>query len=187
MILLETLLSIQPRTSSGGGKSADDVVKETFKVIQSKTPKKFDYESIFAKFPTEYSESMNTVLIQEVIKYNVLIDIMQINLKNLDKALSDPSIIPFLFFGYHIENKELTMKGTIKLDDIINNTFESDLKTPSSEKISKNPMRIALIKVPETPYHWYFVPRTLTSIIVSPTTARSVQRTFEDISWLSML
>ena len=82
-LLLETLLSIQPRTSSGGGKSADEIVMETVNIIEAKTPELFDYEAIFKKYPTEYSESMNTVLIQEVIKYIILLDLMKVILKNL--------------------------------------------------------------------------------------------------------
>ena len=87
-LLLETSLSMQPRTTSGSGKSSEQIVMETLAIIEQKTPPAFDYEAIFAKFPTEYSESMNTVLIQEVIRYNVLLNLMKKNIKNLKKALS---------------------------------------------------------------------------------------------------
>ena len=87
-LLLETLLLMQPRTSSGGGKTVEQTVTETLDIIESQTPPIFDYEAIFEKFPTEYSESMNTVLIQEVIRYNVLLNLMKVNIKNLKMALS---------------------------------------------------------------------------------------------------
>ena len=87
-LLLETLLLMQPRTSSGGGKSMEQSVGETLDIIEKNTPPAFDYEAIFAKFPTDYKESMNTVLIQEVIRYNVLLNLMKVNIQNLKKALS---------------------------------------------------------------------------------------------------
>ena len=87
-LLLETLLLMQPRTSSGGGKSMEQSVSETLEIIEKNTPNAFDYEAIFKKFPTEYEESMNTVLIQEVIRYNVLLNLMKVNIQNLKKALS---------------------------------------------------------------------------------------------------
>jgi len=87
-LLLETLLLMQPRTSSGGGKSMEQSVTETLEIIEKNTPPAFDYEAVFKKFPTEYEESMNTVLIQEVIRYNVLLNLMKVNIQNLKKALS---------------------------------------------------------------------------------------------------
>ena len=39
------------------------------------------------KFPTDYNESMNTVLVQEIVRYNRLTAVMQSSLKNLKKAL----------------------------------------------------------------------------------------------------
>lgn len=38
-------------------------------------------------YPTLYEESMNTVLIQELIRYNKLLEVMADNLKNARKAL----------------------------------------------------------------------------------------------------
>lgn len=39
------------------------------------------------KYPTDYNESMNTVLVQELVRYNRLIDVMKSSLFNLKKAL----------------------------------------------------------------------------------------------------
>ena len=87
-LLLETLLLMQPRTSAGSGKSVEQTVSETLDIIEKGTPPVFDYEKIHQKFQTDYAESMNTVLIQEVIRYNVLLNLMKENMKNLKKALS---------------------------------------------------------------------------------------------------
>ena len=64
--LLQTILSVQPRSSSGAGKSREETIEELANFVQSRTPKVFNYEEIFKKYPTDYNESMNTVLCQEV-------------------------------------------------------------------------------------------------------------------------
>jgi len=86
--LLETILGMQPRTTSSSGKSSDEVVSEILKTIEQYTPNLFDYEEVFKNFPTEYNESMNTVLIQEVIRYNNLLSIIKKHIKLLKRALS---------------------------------------------------------------------------------------------------
>ena len=85
--ILESVLSIQPRTSSGSGKTREQVIMEISLEIASKTPPVFDYEMVTEKFPTEYTESMNTVLTQEVIRYNKLLQMMAEMLSNVQKAV----------------------------------------------------------------------------------------------------
>ena len=55
--------------------------------IESKTPPVFDLEMVIEKYPTEYTESMNTVLTQEVIRYNKLLKVMAEMLFNVQKAV----------------------------------------------------------------------------------------------------
>jgi dynein heavy chain len=86
--LLGTVLGMQPRTSTSGGKSMEQSIKEILVVIEKDTPHPFDYEKVFEKYPTLYIESMNTVLIQEVIRYNVLLHLMERHIATLNKALS---------------------------------------------------------------------------------------------------
>lgn len=47
----------------------------------------FDVEIIQKKYPTLYEESMNTVLMQELFRYNRLLKVMQESLVNLKKGL----------------------------------------------------------------------------------------------------
>ncbi|KAF4799422.1 Dynein heavy chain 7, axonemal [Turdus rufiventris] len=70
--------------TSGGGDStlyaiADDIL--------SKLPKDFDIESCLIKYPVRYEESMNTVLVQEMERFNHLIRTIRITLINLKKAI----------------------------------------------------------------------------------------------------
>jgi dynein heavy chain len=55
--------------------------------IAGKTPPVFDLEYVIEKYPTEYTESMNTVLTQEVIRYNKLLSVMADMLSNVQKAV----------------------------------------------------------------------------------------------------
>jgi dynein heavy chain len=85
--ILELVLSIQPRASSGGGKSRDDVISEIAASIKDKVPPIFDLDEIMIKYPTDYNESMNTVLAQECLKYNRLLNVMNQQLVNIQKAI----------------------------------------------------------------------------------------------------
>lgn len=64
LLLLESILSIQPRVSNSSGKNREEIIYEYASNIQSKTPEAFDIEKIMARYPTDYNESMNTVLVQ---------------------------------------------------------------------------------------------------------------------------
>jgi len=83
----ELILSLQPRMSSGGGKSRDEVIGEVAASIASRTPKEYDFYGVQKKNPVMYEESMNTVLQQEVIRYNKLLSVMHKSLKDLQLAL----------------------------------------------------------------------------------------------------
>ena len=81
--ILGSIISIQPKSSSAGGKSRDQIIIEISKDLAGKTPLPFDLEMVTNKFPTEYTESMNTVLTQEVIRYNRLLVVMAEMLVNV--------------------------------------------------------------------------------------------------------
>ncbi|XP_060076356.1 dynein axonemal heavy chain 1-like, partial [Ylistrum balloti] len=85
--LLEGLLKLQPKTASGGGKSREEVMEETAKSIQSKVPKVVDINMVMEKYPVIYEQSMNTVIIQEVIRYNRLLSTIHTSLRDMLKAL----------------------------------------------------------------------------------------------------
>lgn len=63
LVLLETLLSVQPRTSSGSGQTREEKIEEIANYVQARTPKVFMVEDIAKKYATSYEESMNTVLV----------------------------------------------------------------------------------------------------------------------------
>lgn len=86
--LFGTVLSLQPREQTkGGGMSREDIIEKTCLEIQSVTPPVFDIIYVLEEYPTMYEESMNTVLTQECIRYNGLLTIMKISLRESLKAL----------------------------------------------------------------------------------------------------
>lgn len=85
--ILEHVLSVQPRSSSGGGMSREEQIMEIAKNLEEKTPPLYDFDYVIEKYPTMYNESMNTVLAQEVIRYNRLIAVMQKMMREVQRAL----------------------------------------------------------------------------------------------------
>jgi dynein heavy chain len=86
--LFENLLNLMPKTSkSASGKSREVVLTELAVMIQSKIPKPFQLYMILRKFPIEYKESMSTVLVQEVIRYNRLLETIHSTIVEMIKAL----------------------------------------------------------------------------------------------------
>jgi len=85
--LLGAALSLQPRSTGGGNLSGDQVIKEKCTSILQKLPKPFDVDHAAKKYPVLYEESMNTVLQQELLRYNRLLNTVANSLVQLGKAI----------------------------------------------------------------------------------------------------
>ena len=85
--LFDSILLTLPRQSGGGGKSSAEVIDELSADILSKFPPPFDIEMVMNKYPVVYEESMNTVLRQELIRFNRLTTVVRSTLQNLQKAI----------------------------------------------------------------------------------------------------
>ena len=53
---------MQPRASTGTGKTREQIIGEMAQYLESRTPEVFDLEKVGKSYPTSYEESMNTVL-----------------------------------------------------------------------------------------------------------------------------
>jgi len=86
--LFDSILLTQAQDGGGGGgASKEAIVDEMAADILERLPPDFNVEEVMLKYPTMYEESMNTVLAQEMIRYNRLTEIMRPSLINVRKAL----------------------------------------------------------------------------------------------------
>ena len=57
---------------------------------------KIRFDLVFKQFPMYYKESLNAVLLQEVIKYNILLNIMKTSITMTGKIIMDEDQSLFL-------------------------------------------------------------------------------------------
>jgi dynein heavy chain len=84
----EAILSTQQNSSGGGGsKSTDEIIERLANQILADIPEPFNVKAAEKKYPVSYEQSMNTVLTQELIRFNGLINTIRSSLKDLKKAI----------------------------------------------------------------------------------------------------
>lgn len=64
-----------------------DALLQQVQLLITHTPDEFDVAVVRTKWPPSYTEGMNTVLLQEVLRYNKLLRMMTSTLKRLENAL----------------------------------------------------------------------------------------------------
>jgi dynein heavy chain, axonemal len=85
--LLNTVLGLQAKSGGGEGKTWDEMLEDVAKDIEGRLPQEFDIEKTRVLYPVRFEESMNTVLTEELLKFNRLLRRMATSLKDVRKAL----------------------------------------------------------------------------------------------------
>jgi len=92
--MFDSVLVTERGKSSGGGdsvgsggKTREETIGEVAADIAAKVRKPYDLEAVAARFPVEWSESMNTVLTQELARYNRLLQLVHDSLASVQKAI----------------------------------------------------------------------------------------------------
>jgi len=89
--LLNTILSLQPRQVSQGGKSREQQVMELITQLMDQVPSELDRRSIQRKH--DEKTPLNTVLLQEVDRYNQLLSVVHQSLRDLQKGIKGLVVI----------------------------------------------------------------------------------------------
>ncbi|XP_021099656.1 dynein heavy chain 1, axonemal isoform X2 [Heterocephalus glaber] len=85
--LLGAIIQLQPKSSSSGSQGREEIVQDVAQNILLQVPEPINLQMVMDKYPVLYEESMNTVLVQEVIRYNRLLQVITETLRDLLKAL----------------------------------------------------------------------------------------------------
>lgn len=113
--VFSTLASLLPRNAGGSGKTKDEVTQELAADILTRTPRVIDIETLKKMYPTKYEQSMNTVLVQESIRYNKLLSVMAQSLSDLQKAIK----------GEMVMTGELEAMANSLFDNIVPKNWEA--------------------------------------------------------------
>ncbi|CAF0908921.1 unnamed protein product [Adineta steineri] len=83
---MKDLLDLQPKTATAG-ENRDLAIEKLANDVLSRVPKPIPLALVMEKYPVMYEQSMNTVLTQEIIRYNKLLNVIHTSLQELLKAM----------------------------------------------------------------------------------------------------
>lgn len=88
ILMCKSLLSMSGSAGGGGsGGSAEDSVAAVVKDVIKRLPPAFDIEVVQRKYPVLYEQSMNTVIAQEMTRFNRLSAVVRKSMAELAKAI----------------------------------------------------------------------------------------------------
>lgn len=77
----------QSQSRIAGSRSREELLLDIVIDMNKRLPLPFNLELARYKYPVQYEESMNSVLVQEMVRFNCLTDVIRASLATLQKAL----------------------------------------------------------------------------------------------------
>ena len=108
-IIFTSILEFNPQTTTENSDDKNKKIIIQANELLSTLPEPFNINEVIEKYPSSYYESMNIVLLQELIRYNTLLEIIYNSLSQLIQALQG-----FIIFSNDLEKmSESMMKNMI--------------------------------------------------------------------------
>jgi dynein heavy chain, axonemal len=108
-------LSLQPRSTGGAAESWESKLSKTASDLETRMPELFDIERIFVAYPTKFEDSMNTILTQEVERFNNLLKLVKTTLRDVQRAL----------LGEMVMSEELEAMGDSLVNGLVPNMWSA--------------------------------------------------------------
>jgi len=80
-------------SNEGNGVSSEENIVLFVVDVLNRLPAPFDIVLVFKKYPTNYNQSMNTVLVHEMERFNNLLNIIRSSLINVQNAIKGKTLI----------------------------------------------------------------------------------------------
>lgn len=81
------------QSGGGGGDDKEEMIVSLANTILGDIPECFDMVYARKHYDTDYMQSMNSVLTQELEKYNTLITLIKSSLKELKRAIAGEALL----------------------------------------------------------------------------------------------
>lgn len=87
-LLLDSMISTLGSVTTDSDEESEKLLMTTIEEILLRLPPDFDIDKVNEKYPVDYNESMNTVLVQEMQRFNNLLRIIRNSCQNVQKAIT---------------------------------------------------------------------------------------------------
>lgn len=95
--MLDSYASVAAEFGGGGATddaaAADELLTAIASGVLAKLPNNFDVETVAIRYPVTYVESMNTVLVQEMERFNILLTAVRRSLRDVVEAVRGAAVM----------------------------------------------------------------------------------------------